>query len=221
LDDPLHLLSGVGAHRLRADVATHTHRERDRLCGTFVAPVYMDANVLVGALVSQHSLYQSCGLLLGEMLSAQVELVLTDLVLTEAFWALAEESYRDLRGPRAALDAWKMTTCRQFHERIFRERGAWMYAIDGLIRALDSVGYPLDVVRPNKTEWLAAMPQTHTLMENFKFTPNDSSHVAIAEIHAHTFVTADRGLRKLGSQQPTPPGQLTVVHVSAKAATSR
>lgn len=175
------------------------------------APVYLDANVLVGGLVNRHRLYPSAARLFGDLLSAGTPIVVSEIGVSESFWALAKIAYCDLaHQPYTAH--WTKAIYKRHHSKIFTTQLAKVSAVRGWVRSLDSAGHPIDVVRATKPDWLAGLDKSITFMKDFALTPHDAVHLALAELHARTFITADSDFNAV-TGPGAPPG-LGLVHLT-------
>jgi predicted nucleic acid-binding protein len=154
-------------------------------------PVYLDANVVVGGLVHSQALYKASARLLGELIANKTPILLSDVVLSEALWAMAKVAYCDLMNQwnRAR---WNKEIFQRHHAAIFARQGAKIAAAPNWILSLANAGYPIDVVRSTQPQWLRVVDQTHAFMRDFRLTTNDAIHLALAAAHARTFITADR-----------------------------
>jgi predicted nucleic acid-binding protein len=157
---------------------------------TVEGPVYLDANVVVGGLVHSQSLYRASASLLGELIASQTPILLSDVVLSETFWALAKVAYCDLVHQWSRAQ-WTKSIYERHHTAIFTRQGAKIAAAPNWIRSLVAAGYPIDVVRSTQRQWVRVVDQTHAFMRDFGLTTNDAMHLALAAAHARTFITAD------------------------------
>jgi predicted nucleic acid-binding protein len=170
--------------------------------GTPVAsPAYLDANVLVGALVRGHSLYGITGQLTGELLASGAHILVSVLTVEESFWAMARLSFYQLIGQKVtARTSFSESIYRRHLPRIFREYGARMDAVTRALRDWSDAGVTVEVVPKTETAFLRASAATPKYMHQFGLTPADAAHLAIAEAHASSFVTADRKFRAVAGQ---------------------
>jgi predicted nucleic acid-binding protein len=56
-------------------------------------PVYLDANVLVGAIVRTHRLYPTCVKLTATLLAGKSNILLSAVSVDECLWAIAKLAY--------------------------------------------------------------------------------------------------------------------------------
>jgi predicted nucleic acid-binding protein len=174
------------------------------------SPAYLDANVLVGGLVRSHSLYPSAARMLGDLLAANTHILLSDVAVSESYWALTKIAYCDLFRHRYSVQ-WNKSIFKRHHQQIFAQQGAKVDALRGWISGLVSAGYPIDVVRSTQPQWVGSIGQTGVFMNTFGLTTADALHLALAEVHAQAFITADRDYRAV--MGGPAPANLTVVLV--------
>jgi predicted nucleic acid-binding protein len=174
------------------------------------SPVYLDANVLVGATVSRHALYTNAARLIGELLANQARILVSLLAVQEALWALAKLSYCELyRQPSKAHFSQSLyNRCR---EQIFQKYGPRMQAIGLMLRDWSDAGVAVEVVPKTDADFLSVCDLTPRYMRDYKLTTADAAHLALAETHAASFVTADSHFRDVARQ--APPDTLAVVHL--------
>jgi predicted nucleic acid-binding protein len=175
-------------------------------------PIYLDANVLVGASVSQHRLYRSCATLLGDLLSNNWKILLSDLAFSESQWAIARISYSDLnRQPSDAHFSKRLYL--RWASRVFNQYGPRFQAISVLVKRLTPQGFPIDVVPQSIQEWSQVMDLSYQYMQTYGLTPADAIHLGLAQTHAQTFVTGDGDF--FSRLHTTSSGSgLTVLHLS-------
>jgi predicted nucleic acid-binding protein len=165
-------------------------------------PVYLDANVLASFLVNGHPLYPSSAALIGDLLAGQIPIVLSDLVLTESLWALSHLAYCDAFGHTRYDVDFKHATYKRHHAAIFGSaHGEKVAAVVEFVRSLEDL-HLLVVSHPKNSEWVMQVDSTHALMRSDRLLPGDATHLAIAEGHARTLVTADESLAKTGGVSP-------------------
>lgn len=87
--------------------------------------------------------------------------------------------------------------------RIFQEHGARMDAVTRALRDWSDAGVTVEVVPKTKTEFLQASAVTSQHMRRYKLTPADAMHLALAEAHASSFVTADSEFRRVATEAPS------------------
>jgi len=174
------------------------------------SPVYLDANVLVGATVSGHALYTKAAQLIGELLASQARILVSLLAVQEAIWALAKLSYCELyRQPSNAHFSQSLYNKRR--EEIFQTHGARMQAVSSMLRDWSEAGIAVEVVPKTDADFLSVCDLTPRYMRDYKLTTGDAAHLALAETHAASFVTADSHFRDVAKQ--APPDTLAVVHL--------
>lgn len=180
--------------------------------GTAVAsPVYFDANVLVGAAVTRHPFYKKAAQLIGELLASEAHILVSVLTVQESLWALAHLSYCELyHHPSTVL--FKESTYKKHLEEIFRAHGPRMEAISRMLHDWSEAGVTVQVVPNTRPDFLLASDLTPRYMREFRLTPADAAHLALAETHAKSFVTADSEFRQVARQATAHT--LTVVHLT-------
>jgi predicted nucleic acid-binding protein len=174
------------------------------------SPVYLDANVLVGATVSRHQLYAKAAQLIGELLASQARILVSLVAVEESVWALAKLSYCELyRQPSNAL--FSQSIYNRCREEIFQKYGPRMQAIGLMLRDWSDAGVAVEVVPKTDADFLSVCDLTPRYMRDYKLTTADAAHLALAETHAASFVTADSDFQRVASQ--APPDTLAVVHL--------
>ena len=159
-------------------------------------------------LVNGHPLYPNSAALIGELLAGQIPIVLSDLVLTESLWALSHLAYCDAFGHRNYNVDFKQATYKKNHAAIFGSaHGQKVAAVVDFVRSLEAI-HALVVSHPKNSEWVRQVDLTHTYMRTDRLLPGDATHLAIAEGHARTLVTADEAFAKTGG---VPPSKLNLV----------
>lgn len=163
------------------------------------SPAYLDANVLVGAVVRGHPLYRITAKLTGGLLDSGVHILVSALTVEESLWAMAKLSYCELHNQPSSA-AFKESTYRRHLQEIFSMHGARMHAITQMLRDWSDAGATIEVVPKTKGEFLQASALTSQYMRRYSLTPADAMHLALAESHASSFVTADTQFRTVASQ---------------------
>jgi predicted nucleic acid-binding protein len=175
------------------------------------SPVYMDSNVFVGAIVRDHKLYPSCAALLGNLLADQVHVLVSVVALDEALWALAKLSYCELANQRPDAH-WNRSVYARWCQRIFEAHGARIEAVSTMLRELSEAGLAVEVVPKTEALWNRVMDLTPAYMRQCGLTPADALHLALAETHARTFITADADFENAVDQVSNR--ELTILHVA-------
>ena len=177
---------------------------------SFRLPVYLDANVLVGYAVSSHHLYKSCENVVGELLIAGAPILLSMISLQEAWWGIFRESYRAInrqkpgsRFSRSLYYKWKADS--------FKKHSDWIEGVAQAVHDWQEVGHQVDIV-PDSTTFAPAMTSAAIrYMRDLDFTPDDALHLALAEAHAGTFVTADSDFKRAAGASPS---NLEILHLA-------
>lgn len=173
-------------------------------------PVYLDANVLVGATFRNHPLYRTCAAMLAQLLGSQHQVLISAVVLSEHLWATCKLCYCDVmkKPPHAHFNK---SLYKKWHAQIFGKHGTTISGINALLGTLVKTG-SLGVVPDSAAHMDPVMNLTFTYMQQARLTAADAMHLAIAETYARTFVTADGDYRGIAAQ--FPGGQLTVLHLA-------
>ncbi len=177
---------------------------------TIQSPVYLDANVLVGTIVSNHPLYQSCVKLTAAILIAKVKVVISVLALDEAIWAIAKLAYCQLTN-NPSKTHWNPKIYEKWCDQIFESYGSWITSVCEMVKDWENAGVNIDFAPSIDSEYRDVINKAPDYMRQFKLTPADAFHLAIAEKKAKTFITADLDFSKL--QQNLPSGNLTIIHL--------
>ena len=179
---------------------------------SFQSPVYLDANVLVGYVVSNHDLYESCKDVIGELLVAGVPILVSMITVQEAWWGMFRESYRTLSRQRPD-SRFSRSTFRRHRAAAFEKHGGWIDGVAQAIHDWQEAGHPVDVVPDSKTFAPAMTSAAIRYMRDLDFTPDDALHLALAETHAGTFVTADSDFRRA---EGASLSKLEILHLIGK-----
>jgi predicted nucleic acid-binding protein len=99
----------------------------------------------------------------------------------------------------------------RWRERIFQQHGPRMQAISSMLRDWSEAGLTVEVVPKTDSDFLLVSDLTPQYMREYKLTPADAAHLALAETHAASFVTADSDFKQVAMQ--APPNALAVVHL--------
>jgi len=175
-------------------------------------PVYMDANILVGSLISNHPLYSKCANLTGKLLADKVEIVLSVLSVDESIWAIAKLAYCEIykHQPRVA---WNKHIYQNQRDKIFQSHKSWINFVRGAVKDWASAGASIDVVPKTREVFGDVLDLIPIYMKEVKLTPADATHLAIAQTNARSFLTADSDFDEVRQNPPT--GDLVVVKLAA------
>jgi len=176
----------------------------------FDSPVYLDANVLVGATVTRHRLYKNAAQLIGELLASQARIFVSLVTVQESIWALAKLSYCELARQPSSTHFTK-SIYKRWRERIFHAHTARMEAIGSMLGSWSQAGAAIEVVPKTESDFLVVSDLTPKYMRQYNLTTGDAAHLALAETHARTFLTADSEFEDVAKQ--TPASGLAVVHL--------
>ena len=178
---------------------------------SFRPPVYLDANVLVGYAVSSHHLYKSCDGVIGDLLIAGAPILVSMISLQEAWWGVFRESYRTINRQRPG-SRFSRSAFRRHRAAAFQKHSNWIEGVTQAIHAWQEAGHPVGVV-PDSTTFAPAMTSAAIrYMRDLDLTPDDALHLALAEAHAGTFVTADSDFERA---EGASLSKLEILHLSS------
>lgn len=177
---------------------------------SIAAPVYLDANVLVGAVVRGHRLYAKTAQLIGELLASQARILVSLLTVQESLWALARIFYYELANqpPDAHFS---QSIYKRWRDRIFQAHGPQMEAPPSMLQDWTYAGVMVEVVPRTDSDFLEVTSRIPKYMRQYELTPADAAHLALAEVYASTFATADSGFQRVVQQ--APPHPLNILHL--------
>jgi len=157
---------------------------------------------LASFLVNGHPLYPKSVAIIGDLLAGKTGIVLSDLVVSESLWALSHLAYCDAFGHTSYDVEFKNATFRKHHAVIFEgAHSGKVAAVVDFVKGLQDLGQ-LRVSHPNNAEWIRQINRTHERIRSDRMLPGDATHLAIAEQHARTLVTADEAFAKTGGISP-------------------
>jgi len=175
-------------------------------------PVYMDANILVGSLISKHPLYGKCANLLGKLLADKVEIMLSMVSVDESIWIIAKLAYCEIyKQPWKAH--WNPKLYRNHREEIFQSYESWINSVRDAVEDWTNAGAKIDVVPKTRELFKDVLDLIPVYMKEVKLTPADAVHLALAQKHARSFLTADSDFDEV--RQNPPAGNLVVVKLTA------
>lgn len=180
---------------------------------TIDAPVYLDANVLVGAIVSIHRLYPNCIRLTANLLISKSSILISPVSLDEYLWATAKLAYCKLSNAPLDTHNWNKWLYLRWCERIFASYEGWITAVGSMMRDWSNAGVPIEVVPKTEALWEHVVGLAPSYMREFKLSPADAIHLALAQTHARTFVTADSDFEAI--RKNPPAGELVIIHLAA------
>jgi len=175
-------------------------------------PVYLDANVLVGAIVSTHRLYPKCIKLTADLLIGKSSVLISPISLNECLWATAKLAYCQInhQPPNAK---WSKEIYLRWCEQIFQSYEGWITAVGSMMKDWSNAGVPIEVIPKTDALWEHVVDLTPDYMKQLKLTPADAIHLALAQTHARTFVTADSDFEEV--RKNPPAGELVIVKLAA------
>jgi len=176
-------------------------------------PVYMDANILVGSLISKHPLYGKCANVLGKLLADKVEIMLSVVSVDESIWAIVKLAYCELHHYKPSKTLWNANIYRRHRDEIFQSYESWINYVGKAVKDWTNAGAKIDVVPKTRELFEAVLDLIPVYMKEVKLTPADAVHLAIAQKHARAFLTADSDFAEV--RQNPPPGDLVVIKVTA------
>ena len=177
---------------------------------TLAAPVYLDANIVVGYVVRNHPLYKKSVELLGHLLTQRCQLQISLLAVEESLWAIARLSYFELANqPSTAL--FSQGAFERWRDRIFAAHGDRFDAVGSMFEDLKNAGVQIDIVPNQTTDWTKVIRSTTKYIRQLKLTPADAAHLAVAEACAKTIATGDSDI--VNAANLAGISGLTVLHV--------
>jgi predicted nucleic acid-binding protein len=179
---------------------------------SFQSPVYLDANVLVGYVASGHYLFGSCGTIIGELLSTGAPILVSMITLQEAWWGMFKHSYCTINSQQSRAQ-FSRSTYRRWKADAFHYHSHWIEGVAQAIHDWQEAGHPVDVIPDSKTFAPAMTSAAIRYMRDLDFTPDDALHLALAEAHAGTFVTADSDFKRA---EGASPSKLEILHLTGK-----
>lgn len=174
------------------------------------SPVYLDASILVSAVLRTDSLNARAALVVGELLSQRATIVVSDITMHECNWALAKAAYAIIH--RQGRPRWNKDIYMRHAPAIFSSHAQVVALAKEYASKLAGTGYPLEVVSSPTTPWLSAQDNALRYMQHYRLTAGDAGHLALAEMHAGAFLTADNDFRRVSGQHG--PGSLDIVIVT-------
>lgn len=176
------------------------------------SPVYLDANVLVGMIVRNHPLYQTCAQLIADLLINRSIIFVSVISLEESIWAMLRLSYCELALQRPNAHFSKKAY-KKWCDRIFSAHGSWLTAVSSMVQDWSNAGADIEIVPDTETSWCNAASQTPIYMQQFRLFPADALHLALAKAHARTFITTDSDFQVVNGSSNL--GGLTILHLVA------
>jgi predicted nucleic acid-binding protein len=175
-------------------------------------PVYMDANILVGSLISIHPLYSKCANLIGKLLADKVEIMLSMVSVDESIWITAKLAYCEIYNQPS--DArWTPRIYRNHRDEIFQSYESWINSVREAVKDWTKAGAKIDVVPKTREVFEDVLDLIPVYMKEVKLTTADAVHLALAQKHARSFLTADSDFDEV--RQNPPAGDLVVVKLTA------
>ena len=175
-------------------------------------PAYLDANVLVGAIVSTHRLYPTCVKLTATLLTGKSSILISPVSLNECLWATAKLAYCQLTHQRPYAN-WNKSIYLRWCEKIFESYEGWITAVGSMMKDWSNAGVPIEVIPKTEALWEHVVDLAPGYMQQFKLTPADAIHLALAQTHARTFITADSDFEVL--RKNPAAGELVILHLVA------
>jgi len=174
-------------------------------------PVYLDSNILVGSLISRHPLYSKCANLMGKLLADKVEIMLSMVSVDESIWIIAKLAYFEMfNQPSTAY--WNQNIYRRHRDRIFQSYGDWIDSVGEVVKDWTNAGAKIGIVPGTREVFEDVLGLITIYMREVKLTPADAIHLAIAQKHARSFLTADSDFDEV--RQNPPDGDLVVVKLA-------
>ena len=179
---------------------------------TINEPVYMDANILVGSLITKHPLYGKCANLLGKLLADKVEMILSMVSVDESIWIITKIAYCELYN-RPWNTHWNPGIYKRQRDKIFQSYESWISSVGKAVEDWTNAGARIDVVPQTRALFKDVLDLIPVYMKDVKLTPADAVHLALAQKHARSFLTADSDFDEV--RQNPPAGDLVVVKLTA------
>ena len=178
---------------------------------TIDEPVYMDANILVGSLISKHPLYSKCANLIGKLLADKVEMMLSMVSVDESIWIIAKLAYCEIYN-RPWNAHWNPSIYRRHRDEIFQSYESWINSVGQAVEDWSNAGAKIDVVPQTREFFEDVLDLIPIYMKDVKLTPADAVHLAVAQKHARSFLTADSDFDEV--RQNPPAGDLVVIKLT-------
>jgi predicted nucleic acid-binding protein len=174
------------------------------------SPIYVDANIFVGTIVRNHRLYRTCVKLIGKLLANRSHILVSPLSIQESLWAIVRLSYCDLTGQRRKAH-FDQGVYKKWCSKIFERYGTRIVAATSMLQDWAKEGLPVEVIPKTEMLWSRILDLTPRYMRECRLTPADAFHLALAETHARTFVTADSDFETV--PKALPEAELTILHL--------
>jgi predicted nucleic acid-binding protein len=159
-------------------------------------------------------LYKSCQEVFGEIFIARVPILMSMITLQEAWWGVFRESYRRINRQGTGTK-FSRNTYRRHRAATIQNHSHWIEGVAQAIHGWKSVGHPVQIVPDSETFSPSITDAAVSYMRDLALTPDDALHLALAEAHAGTFVTADSDFGKaIRNAAATPPTSLEILHLS-------
>jgi len=178
---------------------------------TIDSPAYLDANVLVGVIVNTHRLYPKCTQLTANLLISKSSVLISPVSLHECLWATAKLAYCQLTNNPASAH-WSKPIYLRWCEKIFQSYEGWITAVGSMMKDWSNAGVPIEVVPKTQALWAHVVDLAPDYMQQLKLSPADALHLAFAQTHARTFITADSDFEVVRANPPA--GELVILHVA-------
>ena len=81
-----------------------------------------------------------------------------------------------------------------------------------MIKDWSNAGVPIEVVPKTQALWAHVVDLAPDYMQQLKLSPADALHLAFAQTHARTFITADSDFEVVRANPPA--GELVILHVA-------
>ena len=175
------------------------------------SPVYLDANVFVGILVRRHRLYPVCARLAGELLASGCHILVSPIAIQECLWALVRLSYCELFGHPPWV-YFSQDIYKRWCGKIFSAHGGRITKLNRMLRDWSTAGLNIELVPKTESVWNDVADKTPKYMRDFAMAPADALHLALAEAHAQTFITADEDFHKPAESIAT--SGLVILHLT-------
>jgi len=177
------------------------------------SPVYMDANILVGSLISNHPLYGKCIDMTGKLLADKVEIMLSMLSVNESIWAIAKLAYCEIYKHPARKVTWNKKIYENQRTKIFQSYESWIDSVRKAVEDWTNAGAKIEVVPNTRDVFEDVLGLIPVYMKEMKLTTGDAIHLALAQKYARSFLTADSDFEEV--RRNSPAGDLVVIKLTA------
>lgn len=174
------------------------------------SPIYVDANILVGTTISNHPLYTFCVQLTANILMEKALILISMVSLDECMWATAKLAYCELMN-LPSRTFWSKKVYLKWCNEIFQQYGHWINSVNNMLKDWRGAGVTINITPKTDSQFDKILDLAPSYMKQFKLSPADALHLAIAQESAKTFVTADSDFEILHKHPPV--GDLMIIQM--------